>query len=225
MIVELSYLIGKLNPIEVLGLLKPKLTWRARFGDGQGKSNQTSNIELSAHNGTHIDVPFHVLPDGKTITDYDISDFVFDKVQIIDCPKGDNEKINKEDLQIYAEDLKNCDLLLIYTGFSKYRSSDVERYVKKSPGFSVEGAQYIVENFPNIRCIGVDSMGAENIMEGRKTSWPVHKKLLSSNPHYFHVEDMNIAPVVGKIIKRVYIAPLRMSGLEASPVTVIAEVE
>lgn len=225
MIVELSYLIGELNPVEVLGLIKPNIKWRARFGDGQGKSNQTSNIEMSSHNGTHIDAPFHVLREGKKITDYDISDFYFDKIFVIDCKKRDLEKIEVEDLKPYENDLKKCNLLLIYTGFSKYRSVETERYIKKSPGFSIEGAKYIKRNFSNIRCIGVDLMGIENIVEGRESGWNVHKILLGGDSKFFHIEDMNIKPVVGKKIKRVFVAPIRMIDSEASPVTILADVD
>jgi len=224
MIVELSYLIGQLNPVEILGLIKPNIKWRARFGDGQGKSNQTSNIEMSSHNGTHIDVPFHVLKGGKKITDYDISDFYFDKILVIDCKKKDLEKIEVEDLEPYKNDLKKCDLLLIYTGFSQYRSVETERYIKKSPGFSVKSAKYIKSNFPNIRCIGVDLMGIENIVEGRESGWIVHKILLEGNSNYFHIEDMNVKPVVRRKVRQVFVAPIRMVGLEASPVTIIADI-
>jgi len=225
MFVELSYIIGELNPVEVLGLMKPNIKWRAKFGDGQNKSNQTSNIEMSSHNGTHIDTAYHVLVDGVKINDYEISNFVFTNPLIIECQKRDMEKIGPEDLKLHINDLKKCDLLLIYTGFSKYRFNDTERYVKKSPGFSVGGAKYITEKFPNIRSIGVDLMGIENIMEGRNTGWKVHKILLGSNSSYFHIEDMNIAPAVGKKLKRVYVAPIRMIGTEASPVTIVAEIE
>ncbi len=224
MFIELSYIIGELNPVEVLGLMKPNIKWRAKFGDGQGKSNQTSNIEMSSHNGTHIDAPYHVLADGAKINDYEISNFVFTNPLIIECPKRDMGKIEVNDLQNHFNDLKRCNLLLIYTGFSKYRFNKTERYVKKSPGFSVEVAECIVNNFPNIRSIGIDFMGIENIMEGRNTGWKVHKILLGSNPNYFVIEDMNIAPAVGKKLKRVYVAPIRMIGTEASPVTIIAEI-
>lgn len=228
MIVELSYLIGERGdkePLLVLGLSKVKVIPRSRFGDGQGKSNQTSILEMSSHNGTHIDAPWHVIPDGKGINDFGISDFVFDKPILIECPKENLEKINREDLEPHAETLKNCDLLLVYTGFSKYRSTDPQRYVLQSPAFSEEGAQYIVDNFSNVRCMGMDFMGAENIPEGRKAGWPVHKILLGNNRSFFLIEDMKLAPVMGKKTKRVYVAPLRMVDLEGSPVTVIAEIE
>ncbi|MDD5621895.1 MAG: cyclase family protein [Actinomycetota bacterium] len=224
MIVELSYLIGDLNPVEMLGLLKPDIKWRARFGDGQGKSNQTSNIEMSSHNGTHIDAPFHVLENGKKITDFDISNFYFEKVLVIDCEKKDLEKIEINDLKPYEKNLKNIQLLLIYTGFSKYRFTETERYIKKSPGFSIESAKFIKNNFPNIRCIGVDLMGIENIIEGRESEWVIHKILFEGNSNYFHIEDMNVKPVADKEVKRVFIGPIRFIGLEASPVTIMAEI-
>jgi len=220
--VEISYLIGEKETVLIESLSKPRVIPRTRFSDG--KSNQTSILEISSHNGTHIDVPWHVIPDGKKITDLEASDFVFDRPCLIECPKENLEKVNREDFESYADSLKNCDILLVYTGFSKYRQTDPRRYIHQSPGFSVEGAQYIVDSFDKIRCIGIDFLGIENIEEGRKTGWAAHKIFLGGNPNSFLIEDMNLAPVVGKKIKRVFVAPLRFVDLEASPVTVFAEV-
>jgi len=220
--VEISYLIGEKETVLIESLSKPRVIPRTRFSDG--KSNQTSILEMSSHNGTHIDAPWHVIPDGKKITDFEASDFVFDEPYLIECPKGNLEKVNQEDLEPHADSLKNCNILLVYTGFSKYRRTDPRRYIHQSPGFSAEGAHYIVDNFDNIRCIGIDFLGIENIEEGRKIGWPAHKILLGGNQNFFLIEDMNLAPLVGKKIKRVYVAPLRFVELEASPVTVFAEV-
>ena len=225
MYIELSYTIGDVNPLEEgLGLPKPIVKWRAKFGDGQGRGNQVSSIEMLSHTGTHIDTAYHVLSDGAKISDYEISDFVFTDPIIIECPKGDMEEIEIGDLNKHINDLKKCDLLLIYTGFSKYRFNETERYVNKAPGFSLKSAEYIVNNFPNIRCIGMDFQGVENVIVAEKNNFSVHKILLGSNPKYLLIEDMNIAPAVGKKLKRVFVAPIRMIGTEGSPVTIIAEI-
>ena len=171
-----------------------------------------------------MDTAYHVLSDGAKINDFEISDFVFTDPIVIECPKGDMEEIEIGDLDKYINDLKKCDMLLVYTGFSKYRFSETERYTKKAPGFSLKSAEYIVNNFPNIRCIGMDLQGVENVIVGEKNNFSVHKMLLGSSPKYLLIEDMNLDPAAGKKLKRVFVAPVRMIGTEASPVTIIAEI-
>ena len=223
MFLELSYKIDEHNPGNVLGISSPQIIWRAKFGDGQSKANQTSSLKVFNHYGTHIDTPLHLFPDGKVVADYDISDFVFERVVLLNCRKEDFEKIERNDLEPSQSILEQAELLLIYTGFSEYRFTDTERYVKHAPGFSEEGAQYIVDHFPTIRCIGIDFMSIENIPAGREVAWPVHKIFLGSQANFLLIEGMNLAPVAGKTVTRVIVAPLRINA-EASPATVIAEI-
>ena len=224
MFVELSYQIDAHNPGQVLGLPGPEISWRARFGDGQGKTNQTSSLSIFNHYGTHIDTPLHLFQDGKTVADYEISDFIFTSPILLQCPKTELQQIEPEDLEGAQDMLAHTDLLLLYTGFSKYRFTDVRRYVNLAPGFSEEGARWLVFHFPNIRAVGVDFMSVENIPHGRHIAWPVHKILLGSRPDFLVIEDMNVTPVIGKQMKQVIVAPLRIQA-EASPATVIAEID
>ncbi len=41
-------------------------------------------VELGSHTGTHVDAPAHVVPDGRTLDDFDLDVFVFDAVRV-DC--------------------------------------------------------------------------------------------------------------------------------------------
>jgi len=173
-IVEISYLIGKEETVMYGTLPPPKLRARSRMvecpeGFGETKIrwrfyNNTSFIEMCTHTGTHIDVPFHIYPNGLTVDSFDPVDFVFNHPVLIELPKGDLEKITKDDMMAHKDELEGSDLLLVYTGFSKYRKSDPDKYQKKQPGFSVEAAEYLVKNFPSLRAVGVDLMGIENIL-------------------------------------------------------------
>lgn len=233
-IIGISYLISKEDSIMPANIAPPKLRVRSRmakYPEGFGETNirwdyhnNTSFIEMFAHTGTHIDAPFHIDPKGLTVDSFDFADFVFEKPMLLELPKGDLEKITKDDLVAHKDELDGSDLLLVYTGFSKYRKSDPDRYEKKQPGFSVEAAEYLVENFPSIRAIGVDLMGIENIGEARP-EFPVHRVLLGNGRKFFHMEDANLAPLVGKKVNRAYIVPPRFKGAEAMPVTAFAEVE
>lgn len=220
MFVEISYLIGEKETVLIESLSKPRLIARTRMNEG-GKNN-TSILEMSSHNGTHVDTPLHVIPDGLGITDLDINDYIFEKPVIIKCPKNDLERITAEDLKKYEDKIEKCDFLMVYTGFSGYRMTDSERFIHKSPGFSLDGGEFIAKK-SNIRGIMVDCLGIENIPEGRASGFATHKVILGSGRKIIAVEDGNLAPVVDKEIKRVFVIPLRVVGSEASPVTVIAE--
>jgi len=229
----LSYPISKKTTFLPRSIGPPKIHARSRMipePDGIGETetrwgsyNNTSILEMCVHTGTHIDLPFHIDPRGYTLDDFRPDDFVFEKPLLIEIPKDDMEDIMKSDLEKYELDLKRCDLLLIYTGFSKYRSSEPERYETKQPGLSVDAAKYLVENFSNIRALGVDLLGIENIGKARP-EFPAHKVLLVGRK-FFHIEDANLEPAVGKKLKRVYVVPLWLLRVEATPVTVFAEVE
>jgi kynurenine formamidase len=137
------------------------------------------------------------------------------------------EKITAEELARHEVSLAEADLLLVYTGFSEVRKTDPKRYVMQQPGFSVEAADYLVDNF-DLRGFGVDVIGIENIPEakGLEPQFPVHKTLLLKKRRKVAlVEDANLAPLVGKSISRAYVVPLRFFGAEAMPVTAFADVE
>ncbi len=138
MFYELSYRLKDLsNEDKVLNLPGLEIIWRAKFGDGQNKTNQTSSIKIFSHHGTHIDAPSHVYEDALTLDDFSVEDFIFDSPLIIKCIKGDMEKIEVEDLNIYEKELENADSLIVYTGFSEHLN-DKEKFIKDSPAFSPE---------------------------------------------------------------------------------------
>jgi arylformamidase len=220
MFIEISYLIGEKETVLIESLSKPKLIARTRMNEG-GKNN-TSILELSTHNGTHVDTPLHVIPDGPGITDLDIADFIFEKPLLINCPKDDLGRITAQDLQKHEEQISKCDFLMVYTGFSAYRVTDPDRFIHKSPGFSSDGGEFIARK-SNIRGIMVDCLGIENIPEGRASGFATHKIILGSGRKIIAVEDGNLSVISGKQVKRVFVVPLRVVGAEASPVTVIAE--
>lgn len=225
MFVELSYRLEEgAGPGVVLNLPPFTITWRSKFGDGQKKSNQSSLIQVFSHHGTHIDTPLHVYAGGPAVSAYDLSDFILEHPVLINCPKEDRMKIETADLIPFAGRLRDGDALLVYTGFSRYREVDPERFVLNSPSFSLESLNYLTENFPNIRCLGMDLMGIENIPEGREKGWPAHKAFLKENEKRYLIEDLNLKPVLDKEIHRLMVLPLHMQT-EASPVIVIAETE
>jgi kynurenine formamidase len=238
MFVELSY---PLLPEEIVmpgPIDKPKVVKRSRMIGKPTDSNETevrwnsynntSIAEFFAHTGTHIDTPFHVDPNGFKLHEYNINDFIFEHPLLLEIPKGEGEKITINDLKPYKSELSKADVLLIYTGYSKIRKQDPEGFVARQPSFTVEAANYLVDNF-DIRAYGIDTIGIENIPEGKAASpiqFPVHKTFLLKKRHKgFVIEDLNLVPILHKKIRRLYVIPLRLYEIEAMPVTAFAELE
>jgi len=238
MLIEFSHTLDPKQIVMPGEIAKPEVKPRSRMVEGPaagedaqgvrwGSYNNTSILEFFAHTGTHIDVPFHIDPHGFQVQDFEISDLVFEKTLLLEIPKGDMEKITVEELARHEAGLAESDLLLVYTGFSRVRKTDPKRYVAEQPGFSVDAANYLVDNF-NLRGFGVDLIGIENIPQAKESEpqFPVHKTLLlKKHRKVVLVEDANLALLVGKTISRAYVIPLRFFGVEAMPVSAFADVE
>ncbi|MEM3715359.1 MAG: cyclase family protein [Nitrososphaeria archaeon] len=228
----MSYPISKKTTFLPRSIGPPKIHARSRIipepinmGESETRwnsYNNTSILEMGLHTGTHIDFPFHIDSNGFKLDDFVINDFIFCKPFFIEIIKNDLEKILKEELVYYESNLRECDLLFIYTGFSRYRFSDPERYEMKQPDISIEAARYIT-SFNNIKCIAIDTISIENLDRARP-NFTVHKILLC-NRKFFIIEDANLEPLKNNFLKKVYAIPLWLLGVEATPVTILAEVE
>jgi kynurenine formamidase len=218
---EFSYTIGPELTVMDAGFNPPRIIIRSRIA--QGKSSNTSYIELFAHTGTHIDMPWHFNEKGWKILDFEIGDFVFEEVSLIDIPKGAYEPVLWEELAPFESQLLETDALLIRTGFGEQRVKNPSLYVQGTPGLSVNAAKKL-SGFDKLICIGVDFISIENIDQARKTGYPIHHTLLGRPKPLILLEDANLSVLGTSKINRIYLFPLRMDGLEASPVTAVAEI-
>jgi kynurenine formamidase len=197
-----------------------EIDWLRRMD--QGDSSNNSALKLSSHTGTHIDYPLHFFKEGKTGSDYKPAHFVFNKVGIIDISDR-----NISDYLISPEDLENSlsndiDFLLIKTGFSTVRNE--EKYWKYNWGFAPETASYLKARFPLLRAIGFDSISLSAYQQ-REIGRIAHKEFLEKNDILI-VEDMDLKDVdTSTIMNQLIIAPLRFTGADGAPVTIMAELK
>ena len=80
----------------------------------------------------------------------------------------------------------------------------------------------------NVTAVAIDTLSIESCTRGPKTGFVVHKTLLDGSLYRTRpllvFEDVNMGPILEKKITRIYAFPIRLVGLEASPVNIIAEV-
>lgn len=185
----------------------------------KGDTCNTFVLTFLNHCGTHIDAPRHFFNRGRPIAEFNIKELIFSRPFMIDLPKPSNGLIKKEDL----ENISKCDILLIRTGFYKFRRLD--KYIFQNPGISAEAADSIRRRYPFVRAIGIDSIsisGYQNRPEGRQA----HRILLTKNGYLgkplLLIEDMNLARLI-PALKKIYVVPLFMEKIDSAPCTVIGE--
>lgn len=187
---------------------------------GAGASSNSYTLTFPNHLGTHADAPKHVDERGKSLAEYPIEAFVFDRPILLDLPKGESELILPSELSEHEDEVAEADLLLIRTGFQKYRRSDPDRFMNRNPGFSEAAARY-VSNFPRLRALGLDFISLSAVQR-REEGRAAHRALLSGRD-FFVVEDMDLARCPRRP-RRVIMVPLLVSGVDSAPCTVLAEV-
>lgn len=197
-----------------------KITPIERFE--KGDTADTSLVEFFNHCGTHMDLPGHKIPGGKSITDYAVDEFIFERPYMVDVELSDEEDLLIDPLEKHSEELAKCDLLLLRSNFAEYRSTDLPRYVWKTPGVAVETAEWLVRNFPNIKAVGMNFLSFE-ILDASSHQSRGHRALLSRDVKI--IEDMNLDGLSNDTIGRTFVMPMFVEEIDSFHVTIVAEIQ
>lgn len=161
-------------------------------------------ISMGTHVGTHIDAPFHMLAEGKTLDTFPIDYFV---------GRGRYIKVNGAfDLTtIQKADIQSGDIVLFHTGMSDCYGEP--RYYEEYPEMPVEVAEYLVKKGVNM--VGFDACGPD--YEPFKT----HKVLLGGD--VLIVENLTSLAQLADKDFTVYALPINLQ-LDGAPARVIAQI-
>ena len=180
-------------------------------------ANSSSWFFSTNHIGTHIDMPRHFFNNGKTVTDYPTQKWFFNKIQVVDVPCDRAKLINKKDIK--CEINTNIDLLLIRTGYGKYRLMD--KYWNDNPGLSPELGIWLRDTFRSLRAIGFDFISLTS-WKFRDIGKKAHKVFLDpngKNSPIWIIEDMNLSSIKNNI-SGIIVAPFFVDMSNGSPVTI-----
>ena len=189
----------------------------------QGDSCNTSRWIFSNHTGTHIDCPFHFYEKGRKISDYTPDFWIIKKSQLIDINTNPGEiiSISHFPFETIAPDIE---VLMIKTGFYRFRNQ--EKYWQNNPGLHPDLSNILRNNFKNLKMIGIDFISVSSFQH-RSLGREAHKAFLSHDQHpILLIEDMNLSDIESKTqIIQIFIAPILVENADASPCTVITEVQ
>lgn len=187
----------------------------------KGDANNMSAVKIHAHYGTHVDAPYHFNNEGPQITDFDVNHYYFKNPLTVEIPKEEGQPITQEEIKKFEDAIKGKDLLLIQTGYSRYRENPL-KYLN-TPYLEVDGAQYLIGHFPGLRALGIDCVSILN-PKFRPIGVEAHRILLGYyNPEKFILllEDLNLN-FGHKVLEEVIALPLFIKDVEAFPCTIIA---
>ena len=192
----------------------PKVRVRAlRSLDADGVHLET--LHLGTHSGTHVDAPRHMLHiDRGAITDYRPDHFVGPCVIADLRAKRDDDEISAADLAAYRDLLEAGDILLLATGWTRFRGEDEARWLHHSPYLSQEGAEWICAR--GLKGVGIDHPTIGTPVE--QFDRPPHETLLRRR--IWIAEDLLIPDeLLAERRKWLYVGvPLKLEGAGGAPV-------
>ena len=173
-----------------------------------GDNANVTHVSLSAHTGTHVDAPYHFLPDGDTLEAIPLN-IMIGRAYVLYLPNVD---LITADVLKQAEIPQRTRRVLFKT-----RNSDIWARAEKDfqTGFvavSPDGAQYLVER--GIKMVGIDYLSIAPFKQSR----PTHEILLKNG--VFILEGINLTEVVpGRYT--LYCLPLNLHGVDGAPARAI----
>jgi kynurenine formamidase len=178
----------------------------------QGQGYHLSRISFGSHAGTHMDAPFHTLPDGVTIDRVDLDCCAGEGVIIPVRGKRANEAITAAELASASHLLQPGVVVLLHTGWDKKAGRD--SYFDH-PHLEVEACRWLLSR--GVKTIGTDTVsldrpGADDL--------PNHRLIAEHNGVI--VEGLANLDLVDFPNPLIVFFPLSLSGCDGSPVRAAA---
>jgi len=185
----------------------------------QGHPLNISELKIATHAGTHVDAPWHFVPDGLTIEQIPLDQLCGTAV-VVPIDRRGGELIPAEDLERSPEPVKRGDIVIMSTGWeSKFGSPEYDMH----PYLSEGAAQWLVDR--GVKMLGVDLITVDmpQSMRTNPYPYPIHHILLENN--VLIIENLaRTRELAGRRVK-LYAFPLSIRGSDAGHSRVVAEVQ
>jgi arylformamidase len=176
----------------------------------EGDSANVTQINMSAHVGTHVDSPYHFLGgDSPTVEKLSLN-LLTGRAYVLHIP--DEVEVITADVLVKANIPPRTRRLLFKTRNSTYWAEMEPDFQTGFVGLSVDAAQYVVEK--GIRLVGIDYLSIAPYKQGG----PTHQALLEAG--VVILEGINLSEVApGRYT--IYCLPLKLAGSDGAPARAI----
>ena len=203
---------------DVTWVLAPSVKITRRRIIGQNDNVNAEDLVTPVHFGTHVDFPFHNIPDGFTGEHYPASLFI-GRGNFIDVShKKENEVLMPSDLE--GHDIQEGDVVLLYYNWYRYRGRN-DKYLYDYPGLGVEAAKYLVAK--KIRGVGTDAYNIEQTpRETIKGPFYAHIELHKKDIWIIEALTDDFKGLIGRKDLMVAAFPIKLAGVSGAPARVVA---
>lgn len=187
----------------------------SRDADDSRRRASRDRGTIATHVGTHVEVPKHRFPDGKTIDEYPPERWITHG-HVVEVSASRDAPIEPEGL-VVPEVFERGDALLVRTGW-KERVGE-EAYFEPQY-FSEATASRIADLGPS--WVGIDAPAPEipDVIGAADSAYPIHSILLGAD--VLIAENLtNLESLVGRAV-RVVALPLQFVGAEAANARIVA---
>jgi arylformamidase len=180
-----------------------------------------SNVKFVSHQGTHIESPYHALPEGKDISQIEPERLIGEALVLDLTYLKPGEGATPEMLQEAAEKaggIRKGDMVFIATGHDRFYREDHKKYWNPFPYLTKAATEWLVGQ--DISVYGVDWTGS---MDPKFNDRDNHLVLFSKDIPV--IENLrNLTLIAGK---RVFVSalPISIEKLESCPLRVVAIVD
>lgn len=183
------------------------------------EEHQRSNTKVvfSIHTGTHIDAPYHFVPDGLTMDQVGLETFIGPAIVLdIRATSSPKQAITIEDL--HTAGLPDPDTLagkrlILYSGWAE-KQWDQPNFYSENPYIHVETAEFLSKS--GIVALGVDC----GVDQGEP--YPIHKIMLGAGiPLIENLVNLDQLPKEFTLVA----LPLKVDKGDGGPARVVAFVE
>ena len=162
-------------------------------------------LTINSHFSTHIDAPYHMVENGKKLTDFSIETFIGEAI-VIDVRNNKHIKFN-------LNNIKENDIVFFFTEHTnKAYSAD---FFQDNPEITRETAQRLIDK--KVKIVGLDSYSPDN------KPFEIHKLFFKHD--ILIVENLvNLDKLNGKRFM-CYILPLKIRDADGAPCRVIGIIQ
>jgi arylformamidase len=167
----------------------------------RGDTNNSSSIHASAHAGTHVDAPFHFVPEGQTIEMLPLDLFI-GPARVCAVDAGSHITA----AEVAHAGIEGESRVLFKTRNSRLLQKGV--YDPSFVAFSVDGAKALVD--AGIKLVGLDYLSAAKADE----QVPVHRAFLDRGVILLEGVDLSEVPP-GRY--ELFCPPVKLAGSDGAP--------
>jgi kynurenine formamidase len=163
-------------------------------------------LQIGSQSGTHVDAPFHFIPEGPTLERSDLGLFAGPGVIVDVSDHGERQPITRDDLRPYEDRLGSGVIVALRTGWSdRYLGTD--RYYDH-PFLTPDACSWLLEL--SVRTVAIDALNVDQTVLQGQADFSAHHVFLGAGGIF--AENLTNLGAVDFDDPVISLLPIRLGG-------------